>query len=81
MGLIICIFTTVGDMVLDPFMDTGATAYVCLLEQLHCNFTGCDADCEYAVNMIPSVLHVRAKFFFNPKLDITEREEFQKAAK
>lgn len=80
MCFIIRKLTKGGDMVLDVFMGTGATAKAFLLEPRRRNFTGCVVDSECVFKLMPSLFHVFADQVLNPESGITGSEEVQKAA-
>lgn len=68
-------------MVLYLFTGTGPTAKASLQKPRHFNFTGCDADSEFVIKMVPSLLRVFAKQVLPSESDITECRGVQKAAK
>lgn len=75
MGFITRKFTKGGDIVLDLFMSTRASAKACLLEPRYRIITGFDKDRKVIVRTTLSFLHVSSEQTFNPKSDVRESEE------
>jgi len=74
-------FTGPGDLVMDMFAGTYATAKACLMTDKHRKFVGCDSDQECTDTGRVALVHIFASQLLNEKSDITGNEETMASAK
>lgn len=72
-------FTKPGAMVIDPCMETGATARVCLTDPLHCKTTGSDSDGTCIKKMMLSLLESFEWQILNEVSGIVENGDVENA--